>query len=237
MWLARPKVSETEHLRCVSDLRCRAWSAKSELRCRQFMRFTLSLAILCSVALAAASACLSLPAANWRVQAGKTFQRAGHYTVRLGNKRFQDAISAWGQPGSCRVVGSSNHAIATWPDRGIWVDLWTYGGMPDGENGCTSRDLIYVSEIRLTNPRWTTALGLRVGDPTTKLRRLYPRAQYQYGSARRRSEYYLVSRHTVCIGRCSAYELAHGVEAPQLTAQVRNGRVVAFWLPVGGQGE
>lgn len=147
-------------------------------------RFTRVSALLCAFAAAAVGPASSQTSADWKVQAGKSFQRAGEYTLRLRNTRFQDAIAAWGEPGSCRVVGSSNHAIATWPDRGIRVELWTYGGMPDGENGCISPDLIYVSEIRLTDRRWTTAFGLRVGDPTTKLRRLYPRAQYQYGPDR-----------------------------------------------------
>jgi hypothetical protein len=179
-------------------------------------------------------------AADWKVEAGKHFQKAGEYTVRIRNTRFQDAIDAWGKPSSCRVAGPNNHAVAGWAERGIWVDLWTYGLMPETENGCISPDLIHVSEIRLTDRRWTTAFGLRVGDPTTKLRRLYPRAQYHDSRSRAnfgRTEYWLVTKHMTCLGECNAYEQAHGVDAPQLTAEVRNGRVVAFWLPVFGQGE
>jgi len=176
---------------------------------------------------------------SWLVQAGKSFQRAGEYTVRLRNTEFEDAISAYGRPSSCRVVGSANHAVATWADRGIWIDLWTLGALPEGETGCLSPDLIHVSEIRLTGPRWTTALGLHVGDRTTKLRKLYPKAIYRDRRVNgRRSEYWLVSVHGPCrIGRCSQFEQRYGIDSPRLTAQVRNGRVVAFWIPVGGQGE
>jgi hypothetical protein len=188
---------------------------------------------------AGASAAGERPNVSWLVRAGKNFQRAGEYTVRLLNTRFEDAIRAYGAPSSCRVVGSNNHAIAVWADRGIWIDLWTYGGFPEGENGCISPDLIYVSDIRLTDARWTTSLGLHVGDRTTKLRRLYSKAPYvdgQHGWGR--NQYYLVQRHGRCFYEaCTPYELRHGVDFPQLIAQVKKGRVVAFWLPVGGQGE
>jgi len=91
-----------------------------------------------------------LSTASWLVQAGKRFQRAGEYVVRLENKEFADAIASYGRPSSCRVVDSAQHAVATWADRGFLIDLWTYGGMPEGENGCLSPDLTHVSEIRLT---------------------------------------------------------------------------------------
>lgn len=106
--------------------------------------------------------------------------------------------------------------------------------MPEGENGCTSPDLIYVSQIRLSDRRWTTSLGLHVGDSTAKLRRLYPKAKRR---ALRGGEYLLVSQRGPCIGVCSAEELRRGVDHPRLTAQVRRGRVTAFWVPVFGQGE
>lgn len=177
-------------------------------------------------------------AADWKVQAGMTFKRAGEYTVRLRNTYLQDAIDAYGEPSGCRVVDSNDHVIATWASRGIWIEAWTYGAMPADEDGCVSPDLIRVSQIRLTDKRWITSLGLRVGDPTTKLRRLYPKSPYV--DAKRawgRNQYYLVWRHGPCIGVCTPYEERYGVEKPQLMAQVKTGRVVAFWLPVFGQGE
>ena len=183
-------------------------------------------------------AATSRAADSWLVQAGKTFQRAGNYTTRGDNTSVQSAIKAYGRPSSCRVVGSSNHAVFRWQRRGIVIDAWTYGGMPADENGCISPDLIHISEIRLTSERWRTAFGLRIGDPTIKLRRLYPRARYYSGKERfQRAEYWLVTKHGPCTGTCSAFEDEHGVDSPRLTAQIRNGRVIAFWLPVFGQGE
>jgi hypothetical protein len=39
------------------------------------------------------------------------------------------------------------------------------------------------------------------------------------------------------IGDCSPSERKYGIDFAQLMAQVKKGRVVAFWLPVFGQGE
>jgi hypothetical protein len=199
-----------------------------------------------AVAMLAAPMALLIPAssaaepgranADWKLQAGKNFQRAGEYTVRFSNKRLQDAIDAYGTPSNCRVAGTNNHVVATWANRGIRIEAWTYGGMPSDEDGCISPDLIYVSQIRLTDKHWVTSRGLRVGDPTTKLRRLYPSSPY-YDHAWGRNSYFLVWRHERCIWACSALDTKYGVDNAQLTAQVRAGRVIAFWLPVFGQGE
>ena len=138
--------------------------------------------------------------------------------------------------GSRRIVGSSNRFMSSQrgPDRGIWIDAWTFGGMPPGEDGCISPNLIHVSEIRLTESQWTTPRGLHVADPVSKLRRLYPKARLH---RRPRLAYWLVTIHGPCIGVCTPQELRSGVDYPRLTAQVRGGRVVAFWVPVFGQGD
>jgi hypothetical protein len=198
--------------------------------------FTLLIALMIP---ASSSAGRDRVAADWKVQAGKSFKRAGEYTVRLRNTYLQDAINAYGAPSKCRVVDSNNHVITTWAIRGIWIEAWTYGAMPRDEDGCVSPDLIHVSQIRLTDKRWVTSLGLRVGDPTTKLRRLYPTSPYvEADRAWGRNHYYLVWRHGPCVvGVCSAYQLKYGIDTPQLMAQVRAGHVVAFWLPVFGQGD
>jgi hypothetical protein len=192
--------------------------------------------VLVLVLCAGTSLASARSAESWLVQAGKSFQRAGGYTTRGESAYVQAVIDKFGRPSNCRVVGSPNHAVFTWLRRGLLVDAWTYGRMP--ENGCVSPDLIHVSEIRLTDPRWRTSFGLRIGDRTARLRRLYPDAR-DYGREEKfhRGEYWLVVRHGPCIGACSAYERSHGVDSPRLTAQIRNGHVVAFWLPVFAQGE
>jgi hypothetical protein len=198
------------------------------------LRIALAAAVLVGViGQANASAQQSVSSEIWLVRAGKSFQRAGEYVVRGGNTRLDDAIAAYGDPSACKVLSQRN-VIATWAERHIWISAWTLGDMPAGENGCTSPDLIYVSQIRLSDKRWTTSLGLHVGDSTVKLRRLYPRAKRR---ALRGGEYLLVTQHGPCIGVCSAEETRRGVDYPRLTAQVRYGRATAFWLPVFGQGE
>jgi hypothetical protein len=124
---------------------------------------------------------------DWKVQAGRAFQRAGEYTVRRSlsydspqHTRLQNAIDAYGPPSSCKISYSRSYmvsyAVVTWATRGIRIYSADGGPLPAGETACTSPDLVYVYEIRLTDRRWTTSFGLHVGDPTTKLRRLYPRA-------------------------------------------------------------
>lgn len=172
---------------------------------------------------------------SWSVQAGKGFgfQRAGEYDTRAGT-RLQHAFRAYGAPSRCRPLYGPDHVVATWGTRGILIDAVTYGGLPKGESGCISPDLIWISEIRLSDRRWKTPRGLRVGDRTLKLRALYPNATY---TERPRAQYYLRSAHGPCIGSCSPYEDRQGVDYPRLTAQVSDGQVVAFWLPVFAQGE
>lgn len=148
---------------------------------------------------------------------------------------MQGAIERYGKPSSCR--GQSNHAVFTCQRRGIVIDAWTYDGMPVDENGCISPDLIHISEIRLTGSRWTTSRHLRIGDTTLKLRRLYPHASYYRSETPPRGEYGLVTAHGPCIGVCSEYEDRHGVDYSRLTAQVKDGKVIGFVVPVSGQGE
>jgi hypothetical protein len=167
---------------------------------------------------------------NWLVLASMTFQRAQEYIVRTRNTRLSDAITAYGRP-SCKVI-TAKHVVATWVERGIRIDSLSNRALPSGKTGCSSPRLIYVSEIRLTDRRWVTSLGLRVGDTIARLRRLYPRSPYV---RTQRNEYYLVWRHARCTSSCTPQTRRRGVNYPRLSAQVANGRVVALWLPVLGQ--
>lgn len=59
-----------------------------------------------------------------------------------------------------------------------------------------------------TDRRWRTSAGLRIGDSASKLRRLYPKAQYQG-----RGEWWLILRPFA------------GVDLPGLSARVKLGRI------------
>jgi hypothetical protein len=154
--------------------------------------------------------------------------------VRAGNSRLANAIAAYGRP-SCKVVGP-RQAVATWPSRGIRIDSRTTRALPRRKSGCSAPQLMNVAEIRLTDRRWTTSLGLHVGDATSKLRKLYGRVLYARASRpSSRNEYYLVWRHGKCISSCTKAAKRNGVDYPRLTAQVKNGKVIAFRIPVLAQ--
>ena len=162
-------------------------------------------------------------------------QRAQEYLVRGGNSRLSDAIRAYGAP-SCRNM-TRTRLTATWAARGIRIDARARRALPQGRAGCSSPASVHVSEIRLTNRRWTTSLGLRVGDPVARLRARYPNAAYvraRPGSSR--GEYYLVWQRRRCLAPCTPEERRRGIKVPRLTAQVANGRVTAFRLPVSHAG-
>ena len=168
----------------------------------------------------------------WRVEAGNTFLRAGEYTIRGRNTRLADAIKAYGKP-TCRTL-SRTHVVVTWPSRGIRIDNRAVRALPRGKTGCAAPTLVQVREIRLTDRRWTTSLGLRVGASAAELRRRYPKALFVRSSrASAPAEYYLVWRRETCARGCAARE-DRDVNRPRLAAIVKSGRVVAFRMPVVG---
>jgi hypothetical protein len=73
----------------------------------------------------------------------------------------------------------------------------------------------------ITGEPWRTAKGLRIGDPSSQIRRLYPSARLAKGGF-----WWLVMLNYI----------PGTPPEPALRAKVRNGRVVAFyvWFPAGG---
>jgi hypothetical protein len=195
---------------------------------RRFLLILVTAAVVSTPTVAAS-------APSWLVRVGPDYIKVGEYRIGSMNTQLDDVIDAFGEPTSCRVIGKPSHVQATWAGRGLWGDFWTFGLMPTGENGCISPDLIHVSELRLRDPRWHTAVGLRVGDTTVRLRKLYPHARYERRTRYRpRDEYWLASERRICFGDCGGRRYA---PAPLLTAEVRRGKVVALWVPVRAQGE
>lgn len=173
--------------------------------------------------------------ASWVVRATLAFQRAQEYLVRGGNSRLSDAVKAFGAP-SCRAVTRAR-VVATWVARGIRIEAGAKRTVPRGKAGCSSPGSLHVSEIRLTDRRWTTSVGLRVGDPVARLRARYPKAAYVRGRpGSSKGEYYLVWQRKRCLTHCTPVERRRGINVPRLTAEVTNGRVAAFRLPVGPTG-
>jgi len=170
------------------------------------------------------------PRLNWRVKVTKDLQQAGEYAV-VSQTSLAAAIAAYGKP-VCRVSDRRN-VVATWGGRGVRIRGVVSGSLPAGKTGCSAPALVRVAEIRLTDKRWTTGLNVHVGDTVQKLRRLYARTSFvRTTTAPSRAEYYLVWRRVPCVARCTAQAKRRGINIPRLSAEVKNGRVVAFRLPV-----
>jgi hypothetical protein len=195
-------------------------------------RWIISLAVLIA---GLASAAMTKAAPPRLIQANATMQRLGAWRIDL-SPTLGAAEAALGQPTSCHPISLEDGSVARWNTLGVRIVTATLGGIPAGENSCSYSDMP-VSVVTVTGRGWLTSFGLRVGDPTSKLRRLYPEASFHaaaYGDASPRNSYWLVTRRTACLGDCGTTRFVTG---PQLVAQTRAGRVVAFAFPVGAQGE
>jgi hypothetical protein len=168
------------------------------------------------------------------IRASATFQRLGDWRIDRA-PTLRGAANALGDPSSCLRIRDRTHGRAVWNSLGVAVDLVTFGGLPRGEDVCTAPALAPVNWVRVTGSRWLTARGLRVGDTIAELRRLYPHApRNPRGTWPRPNAYWLVSKRTACVGVCGKTRF---VSVPQLLAEVRRGRTIAFFFHVGAQGE
>jgi hypothetical protein len=165
------------------------------------------------------------------IRTSATIQHLGGWRIER-DPTLRGATRALGAPTSCRVLDGPDHAVAVWRPLGVTVELRTYGSLRAGETGCTAPGHIQVDHVRVTSRSWLTSLGLRVGDSTQKLRRLYPTARLKHGPWPR--AYWLVTRRGGCVGVCGTRRF---VTIPVLLAEVRHGNVAAFYLQVGAEGD
>lgn len=122
-----------------------------------------------------------------------------------------------------RCTGDFNHATPTWDRLGIRADFWTLGD--PAPNGCATKTLV-LDNLVCAARRCKTQLGLEVGDPVAKLKRLYPRALWRASLDGRRS-YWLVY----------AYSVIEETLVPRLHVHVASGRVSDITIELGLQGE
>jgi hypothetical protein len=106
-------------------------------------------------------------------------RRAGPYryldSFRDGRPGAYDAaVAAFGEPS--RLRARSNICDVTWPDPGVTVAL--AGGLPRPCSAATLRGAAWYG-MSLFGPRWHNRLGIRVGDPVTKVRGAYPKARLE----------------------------------------------------------
>jgi hypothetical protein len=155
--------------------------------------------------------------------APRTITADGSGVHRLGSLRVDrgaslgDARRAFGTPTKVkRLSGSACRAF--WRRLGLTVAFANFGG----GRACGRFGAAQVAEIagRRARAAWRTRGGLRTGDTTARLRRLYPRAR----------------RHA------RVYDLVRGsflgaLPTVFVAARSRSGRVTSFRLFIGGAGE
>jgi hypothetical protein len=169
------------------------------------------------------------------IQTNAKMQRLGTWRIDQ-SPTLGGARRTLGEPSTCRRIRLEDGSVARWNGLGVRVVTATLGVIPRGATSC-SYDRMPVSVVTVIGRQWRTSLGLRVGDTMTKLHRLYPAATFQptsRGDSSPRNSYWLVTRWAACLGDCGG---ARYVTAPQLVAQIDDGRVKAIIFPVGAQGE
>jgi hypothetical protein len=163
--------------------------------------------------LAAAAAALLAPAA-----AGAAPPSVIHADKRVGGLEVARATPAeararFGAPSTSRVeLGRS--CVQSWRQIGLvlrFLDL--SGGQP-----CRSGVLVVATVT--SRGHWRTAVGLRVGDPVSRVQRLYPQARLRGRGFLPWTGYWLVTRRTCAEVGAQPY--------PGLLARVRGGRVHAL---------
>jgi hypothetical protein len=115
-----------------------------------------------------------------------------------GHGSLRAAIRAWGHPSS-RSTGSGSCHV-NWATVGVKA---VFSGRRCSETG--SR----IQRATLHSKHWTTQRGLHVGDPTAKVKQLYPGATFTVGY------FWLYKRHDAFVG----------ADAPFVTAQMKGGAV------------
>lgn len=112
------------------------------------------------------------------------------------------------------------------------ASLWftTLGGFPGKRRGCAAPHFMFLADAVFTSSRWSTDRALRVGDHLGRVRGLYP----ELGDSHRPVYRQLAGRSYWLSSKISPFTEGR---VPVLEAIVRRGRVVAFVLTVGAQGE
>jgi hypothetical protein len=189
--------------------------------------------VACAViALAAASATAPQPASaadSFLIWVTPKSQRLGDFRVRR-NPTYQGAINAFGEADQCTLVAGGAVGVAVWRSLGFRINVTTFGYPGPNATPCNAPEAHWIDRITVTGSRWRTRSGLQVGDPISKLHRLYPKARRHQGW---RAGYWLVAARDFCIGDCPT----RFVSVPRLIAKIKNNRVSAFVFHVGAQGD
>lgn len=139
--------------------------------------------LLACLVLAALAAALSAQAASHNDFLLILDHRAGPYRYLDAFEEgkpdaYSAALEAFGAPTRFRVDG--NLCRVTWASPGITV------GFASGLRPCATGSLFQSAWYGLTlfGTEWHNRLGIRVGDPVSRVKRLYPKARFQLFGAR-----------------------------------------------------
>jgi hypothetical protein len=132
--------------------------------------------------------------------------------LQIARGTLAQARQRFGPPATARSRASGVECIADWIRIGLRLAFLDFSG-----RAC--QDGVLVTATITSRSAWRTAVGLRVGDPVARVRRLYPRASLHPASPPW-SGYWLVTRRT-----CAE---AGAIPYPGLLARVWDGRVAAL---------
>ena len=149
-------------------------------------RTVLSLLVVAVTALAvgASSAAQAKPytivPGKWTVKRLGPFktQNTRHYRPTVGR-----AIRAFGRPSS--RFQKQGGCVVKWKRLGLRIEFWNFGGTPPGQTIC-SDDVGLAQSFNVTERKFRTWRGLRVGMRESRLRRLHPAADWFDGPGTRR---------------------------------------------------
>jgi hypothetical protein len=91
---------------------------------------------------------------------------------------YSAALKAFGTP--TRFLVEGNLCRVSWAGAGITI------GFASDLHLCSTGSLFRSAWYGLTlfGPKWHTRVGIRIGDPISRVRRLYPKARFQTDGAR-----------------------------------------------------
>ena len=117
------------------------------------------------------------------------------------------AIQVFGEPSARQIAGDT--CRLSWGEHGVVMETYYLNLGNEGPNPCGPRGR--HKQTTVTGERWRTLKKLEIGDPLSKLRMLYPRAQKESATRWR-----LATRRSF------------GISFPSLEATLKRGRVVSF---------
>jgi hypothetical protein len=132
--------------------------------------------------------------------------------ILIGRSTPSQVKKLFGAPSAIQTAAMGRTCKQNWQSASLVVEFFTF------ETNPCSKGVALVVTVR-GRAAWRTALGLRVGDPVARVRKLYPRAPLKTGVPGDNG-YWLVTRK-ICA------EVGGG-SYPGLLARIRAGRVSAF---------